>query len=131
MWYYSHDPYEIVIFGQLWREHCNRNQETKDIFMNSFQSYGPKTYFAKKAKVKSFTPPNTDDELWPGPPGARGGSCESYTELQNPGSIYSGQDIDHHVTGANPHHNKTNERGQNNYGKEEGELLSETAGSFR
>ena len=50
MWYYSHDPYEIVIFGQLWylRTQTNWNK-TKASSQISF---------AKKAKEKSFCPPS-------------------------------------------------------------------------
>ena len=91
MWYYSHDPYEIIIFGQLWTRIT-----LKKLKPNKYQIYQallnclkPKLlptprYCCKESQREPCCFPHVwavilCDELWPGSLG--GGTCESYTTM--------------------------------------------------
>ena len=91
MWYYCHEPYEIIIFGQLWTRIT-----LKKLKPNKYQIYQallnclkPKLlptprYCCKESQREPYCFPHVwavilCDELWPGSLG--GGTCESYTTM--------------------------------------------------
>ena len=87
MWYYSHDPYEIVIFGQLWR----RKRTVIEPRTTSIKPKLPTKYISQRKPKRNYFAPNPG--RWVMTWSTRGAA---HVRVIQPGrGIYTGQVIDH------------------------------------